>query len=275
MSDSHPPESWPPGMKIVNGHLARSLRDQGMLKTPNDYGYLHLAAEIERPHPLKKNSAQKTALLGELKRLAEALAVAESAGVRRADVFDAFVIPPGARAGRKVIEKAGYDVHVAAFDVAVLVECHSPEAALEVRQSDAFGAIRSLLEKNATCVHAIAARNAKRIDEVDKTRNGVFLFNYFFAANAAEGTGDGDGIVLAVWEYTAGWFTACANLTNSTLLEPLPGERSEYAVINHCRWDRKIDVFPHLVFRPSIRRFVLANFTANGIVAMPILYHLA
>jgi hypothetical protein len=30
-----------------------------------------------------------------------------------------------------------------------------------------------------------------------------------------------------------------------------------------------------LAARPSLRRFVLANFTANGIVAMPVLYRLA
>lgn len=265
-------ESWPPGMKIVNGHLAHNLRAQGMLKEPNTYGYLHLAAEVERPHPLKKNSAVKTALLEEIKALAEALRATASTDVRRADVFDAFVIPPGARAGRKVIGSAGYDVHVAAFDVAVLVECTTADGALRVRDSEAFRALKDLLDQKADYVHCIAARNAKRIDEVDRSRDGVFLFNYFFAADTG---GERDKIVPAVWEYTAGWFTAKANLTNSTLLEPLPSERSQYAVINHCRWDRKLDVFPHLVFRPSLRRFVLANFTANGIVAMPILYHLA
>lgn len=273
MSHNQTGENWPPEMKIVNAHLAHNLREQGMLKEPNACGYLHLAAELERPHPLKRNSIAKTGLLEGLKRLAGKLRTTESTDVRRADVFDAFVIPPGAGEGRQVIEEAGYDVHVAAFDVVVLVECVSIEAALRVRESEAFDALKDLLDQKASYVHCVAARNAKRIDEVDKTRDGVFLFNYFFAADAGEP--DRKEIVPAVWEYTAGWFTAKANLTNSTLLEPLPGEQSQYAVINHCRWDRKLDVFPHLVFRPSIRRFVLGNFTANRIVAMPILYHLA
>ena len=273
MNNNETEATWPRGMKIVNGHMAHNLREQGMLKEPSSCGYLHLAAEIERPHPLKRNSIAKAGLLEGLKTLAGNLQATESTDVRRVDVFDAFIIPPGASEGRRVIDKAGYDVHVAAFDIAVLVECASTEAALRVRDSGAFRALKDMLDRRANYVHCIAASNAKRIDEVDKTRDGVFLFNYFFAANA--GNPERKEIVPAVWEYTAGWFTAKANLTNSTLLEPLPGEQSQYAVINHCRWDNKLDVFPHLVFRPSIRSFVLGNFTANNIVAMPILYHLA
>src|SRR3546814_2971318 len=39
-------ETWPPGMKIVNAHLARSIREQGMLQEPNGFGYIHLAGEV-------------------------------------------------------------------------------------------------------------------------------------------------------------------------------------------------------------------------------------
>ena len=77
------------------------------------------------------------------------------------------------------------------------------------------------------------------------------------------------------WEYTAGWWTAKANLTNSTPLLPLPGEHSSYSLINHCRWDRMLYLAPHLVFRPTLNDFVLRNFTANDIASMPVLYHLA
>src|SRR5690606_2967221 len=126
-----------------------------------------------------------------------------------------------------------------------------------------------------THVHCFAACNAKRIAEVDHDRDGVFLFNYFYAPDIGAKGADGLEILRAVWEYTAGWWTAKANLTNSTPLQPLEGEQSDYSLINLCRWDRLIDVLPHLVFRPSLRRFVLANFTANDIVAMPILYRLA
>jgi hypothetical protein len=268
------PETWPPGMKIVNPQLANSIREQGMLQPPNAFGYIHLAAELERPGPLRKSGPEKRALLDELKIAAKALEEGDPE-VNRADVFDAFIIPPGSKEGRRVIEKGHFDLHVAEFDIVVLVECASVEAAGRVRQSKAFADLQALLEAGTKFVHCITAKNPKRIAEVDKTRDGVFLFNYFFAADiAAKGTA-GIDILLGVWEYTAGWWTAKANLTNSTPLLPVEGERSQYSLINHCRWDRSIDVFPHLIFRPTLGEFVLKNFTANDIMAMPILYHLA
>jgi hypothetical protein len=266
-------ETWPAGMKIVNPQMAQSIRRQGMLAAPNTFGYIHLAAELERPRPLHKPGAGKRALLDQLKGKAQALLGLED--VRRADVFSAFLIPPGTNPGLKLIEKQKYDVHVAEFDIVVLVECESPQAASRVRDSAAFAALKALLDEAARFVHCITASNPKRIAEVDKTRDGIFLFNYFYAADVASKGAEGIEVLLAVWEYTAGWWTAKANLTNSTPLQPLPGERSEYSLINHCRWDRGIDVFPHLIFRPSLDQFVLANFTANDIAAMPVLYHLA
>lgn len=260
-------ERWPAGMKIVNGHLARSIRAQGMIQPPNTYGYIHLAAEVERPRLLRGPSRAKTELIGALKEAARVLREAEPQDVQRADIFDAFLIPPGSKEGRRVLEERRVDVHVAEFDVVVLVECRSPEAAARVRTSASFAALEGLLARAARFVHCVVAKNAKRIAEVSKDTDGVFLFNYFYASDV--------DVLLGVWEYTAGWWTANANLTNSTPLQPLPGERSQYGLINHCRWDRALDVLPHLVLRPSLDSFVLANFTANGIMAMPVLYHLA
>lgn len=266
---------WPAGMKIVNGHLARSIREQGMLQEPNEFGYIQLAGEVESPHPLKKVSARKKALLADLIAAADDLIAALPDHVRRADVFTAFVIPPGSGEGRRVLERQSYPVHVARFDAVVLVECPNPEAARQVRDHEAFQRLQRMLEAASTFTHCLAARNAKRIAEVDKTRDGVFLFNYFFAADVQAKRSAGVDILLAVWEYTAGWWTAYANLTNSTPLQPLDGEGSQYSLINHCRWDKLWDVLPHLLFRPSLGKFVLANFTANDIVAMPVLYRLA
>lgn len=146
------------------------------------------------------------------------------------------------------------------------------EAAQEARQHAAVAAVLDLLG-GAKRLHVSVFRNAKRIGEVDKRRNGVFLFNHFLASdqNSAEGV----EVLLGVWEYTAGWFTTKTGLDNSTLMRPVDGADSDFGVINHCRWDRLLDIMPHLMARPSLRRFVLANFTANGIVAMPVLYRLA
>lgn len=268
-------EDRPAGMKIVNAHLAQSIREQGMLQEPNTYGYLHLAAEIERPHPFKKNSERKQKLLGQAIQAAEKLSRCFPDHIRRVDVFDAFIIPPGSAEGRRFLEKQEYPVHLAEFDVVVLVECATPSAARHVREQPEFSALYQILEEAASFTHCFTAKNAKRIAEVDKNKDGIFLFNYFFAADGRTKGTQGIDILLAVWEYTAGWWTAKANLTNSTPLQPLEGEASEYNLINHCRWNKLRDVLPHLIFRPSMRKFVLANFTANDIVAMPILYRLA
>jgi hypothetical protein len=262
-------------MKIVNPELAQSIRAQGMIIEPNPYGYIHLAGELERPQPLFKPGPAKRELLEQLKSSARRLVQARPEEVRRADVFDAFLIPPGNNPGLNLIKERGYDVHIAEFDIVVLVECQGPEAARRVRDSEEFAELKSLLDRKARFVHCITASNAKRIAEVDKTRDGIFLFNYFYAADIASKGSQGIDVLLGVWEYTAGWWTAKANLTNSTPLQPLPGEISQYSLINHCRWDNGLQLYPNLIFRPSLDKFVLANFTANDVAAMPVLYHLA
>ena len=52
-------------MEIVNSYLAHSIREQDMIKPPNSYGYILLAAEVELPRFFLSNSASKIALLSE------------------------------------------------------------------------------------------------------------------------------------------------------------------------------------------------------------------
>jgi len=273
-SNAIPEPSYPEEMKIVNGHLAQSIREQGMLQSPNAFGYIHLAGEVEHPQLFRSSSEEKQQLLEDLKQLARELKEAFPQDVNRADIFSAFIIPPGSGEGRRVIEEQSYPVHVAEFDVVLMVECPDVELAKQVRVSEAFQRIESRLKETAKFTHCITAKNAKRIAEVDRDRDGVFLFNYFFASDAKSQGAKGVDVLLAVWEYTAGWWTANANLDNSTPLQPIDDDESQYSLINHCRWDNIIDIAPHLMFRPSMSQFVLANFTANNIAAMPILYHL-
>ncbi|MCX2930939.1 hypothetical protein ORI20_11665 [Mycobacterium sp. CVI_P3] len=56
---------------------------------------------------------------------------------------------------------------------------------------------------------------------------------------------------------------------------PQEGSDTDNTVINHCRWDKLRNILPSLVFKPSFRRYVLANFEANNTAAIPILYRLA
>ena len=86
-------------------------------------------------------------------------------------------------------------------------------------------------------LHIIVARNVKRVGDVDKRRKGVFLFNYF--------VGEDPRVTLALWDYLAGWYTVETGMDNSTLHLPLEGERSDYTIINHARWDGLLSFMCH------------------------------
>ena len=66
------------------------------------------------------------------------------------------------------------------------------------------------LGEQARRVHQIAARNVHQVGDVDNTRPGVFLFNYF--------AGNDPVLAVELWEYLAGWYEAETGLDNSTLL---------------------------------------------------------
>lgn len=249
-------------MKTVNEHIQfPEIR----YEEPNTSGYIHLAAEIERPLPFKPNSKAKKTLIASAKKLCARLS--ELDPVISAHVLDAFIIPPGNKPGRQILERNNPDVHIAAYDLVVQIETTSLASARALREDSLFAELLDLLQQAAHYFHNFVAQNVRKIGEVDKTRPGIFLYNYFYAEDREA--------VLPVWEYTGRWFTNKTGLDNSTLLMPAQDEPCEYAVINHCRWDGPLDVIPHLIFRPSLRPYVLENFTANDIVAIPILYKLA
>ncbi|MEO5499999.1 MAG: hypothetical protein ABIR31_01035, partial [Ginsengibacter sp.] len=62
---------------------------------------------------------------------------------------------------------------------------------------------------------------------------------------------------------------------NSTVLLPLYKQQSKFTIINHCRWDKLSDILPALLFKKSFHTYVLENFYANKVAAMPILYKIA
>ncbi|QUR67365.1 hypothetical protein [Mycobacterium spongiae] len=231
------------------------------LVEPNSFGYLLATALVDRRPPLGYGFESRTK-----RRLLDAVhsAVAELKalpGVREVVRLKALLRPPG----RSAFLRRRPAVHHARYDVAVWVETDDPDAATQLRTSPAWRQIETLLQQASTDVQVITGHNARRMGDVDHTRNGVFLLNFFYADSAA--------VNLAVWEYTAGWFQDQTGLRNSTLLRP--DSATDYTVINHCRWDRLRDILPSLIFKPSFRRYVLAHFEANNTGAMPMLYHLA
>ena len=232
---------------------------------PTPLGYLHLAADVQAPHfpgPVLYRTRQKHQLLGALKWQARRLAQADT--VERATVYDAIAFaPPGG-----YVKNRPAPLPPAWFDVVVLVETASPEAATEVRATSAYQELAGTLTEQARRVHQVAARNVRRVGDVDKSRPGLFLFNYF--------VGDNPGLAAELWDYLAGWSEAEAGLDNSTLLAPVEGEKSDYVMINHARWDGSLALFVarHLP-KKTFRSYMLANQAAHRLAAMPVLYRLA
>jgi hypothetical protein len=133
-----------------------------------------------------------------------------------------------------------------------------------VRADAAYREMVSVIEGAARNTYLVAAGNAARIADVDHRQDHWFLFNYFHCDDAQT--------VYDVWEYTAGWFQNRTALPDSTLMRPLDGEPIDHSVINHASWPTLRTFLPSLLFRPTFRSFVLANFKANGVAAQPIIY---
>jgi hypothetical protein len=252
-------------LKIVNPDPRYS---KATLVEPSKLGYIHVAAEV-RPRQLPLGALvpagrQKWELLGTLKQIGRELERLEP--VEKVTVFNALPNPPATRFSDYLRERE-HEIHIARFDVVVLIETESPEAAAEVQRTRPYGDLSAALHATARHTHAIAARNAKRVGDVDKTRQGLFLFNYFVA--------DDRGVALELWDYLAGWYQVELGLDNSTLLVPLDGE-SSYVAINNGRLDGGLPRFvAGQVSKKSFRTYVQANLEANRVGAMPILYRLA
>jgi hypothetical protein len=230
---------------------------------PRPFGYIHIAASV-RPGPLPfvLRGRRVSEFLGRLKTLARQLEAVDS--VLKATVYHARAIAPLS----SYLKSRRGSIHVARFDVVVLVETPSPATAREVRGTPAYQALLDAITAAATDVHVMVARNIKRVADVDKTRQGIFLFNYF--------VGDDPTVVVDLWDYLAGWYAVETGLDNSTLLAPLEGERADYVIVNHARWEGSLPgVLLSQFTKRSFRSYVLANLDANRVGAMPVLYRLA
>ncbi len=232
------------------------------LQEPASSGYLFLGAEVDRRPAFFPNSRRKRNLIERAKAHCNELAA--DPRVVSAVVFDAILIPPGRG---QFLKKRPSKTREARFDLAILVETGNVADTRTVEKLPAFRAMAQGVEATANTSLRIRATNVRRIAPVDHSRDGAFLFNYFFADETSQN--------IAVWEYTAGWFQQETGLDNSTVLLPEPGQAGEYSIINHCRWDRVRDFLPSLLFKPSFRRYVLANFFANHVAAEPIIYRIA
>jgi hypothetical protein len=231
------------------------------LQPPSDAGYLLLAASVERRAPFLPGGQRKRMLIDSISRQLAELARLNT--VTYADLFVARLVAPGT--GHELLRRRS--ITPARFDVVVLIQTVDPTSARNLREHPGYRELLLSLEKTALDVYEVAARNIRRVANVEHRRSSVFLFNYFYAEDSAR--------LIPVWEYTAGWFVQNTALPDSEVMAPLDGERVDYGIINHASWPHWRTFLPQLILRRSFRRFVLATFEANGIAAQPILYRLA
>lgn len=228
---------------------------------PPQSGYIHIAAAVEPPRqpgpPFPGRSARRQALLARLTSLATQLEHLDT--VRTATVYRAAVIPP---AGRETKARAR---HVPRYDVAVLIETASPEVIREVQATETYKLLTEAVTDSAADTHVLNAHSPKRVGDVDTSRQGMFLFNYFDAEDA--------DVALELWDYLASWYAVETGMNNSTLLQPLG--QSDYVCVNHARWESLPLFLVRQFAKTSFRTYVLANLKANRTIAMPILYRLA
>jgi len=233
------------------------------LIAPTTLGYLLIAAEVQpRQAPFLPNGREKTALLTELQEIAQR--IEELDDVEKVTLFDGIAFAPANTAVRQRLGAAG----IPRFDLVALIETTSLTSARTVQATREYDALLDALRSRARRLYVAAARDAKRIGDVDKARRGTFLFNFF--------VGDDPEKVLELWDYLAGWYAVETGLDNSTLLVPLEGERSEFVAINNARWDAGLlRVFFQQLSRASFRTYLLANMEANQVGALPMLYRRA
>lgn len=235
------------------------------LIAPTTHGYIHIAAEVDppsRPGPIIGGGRERAALITRLKE--DACQVEQLAAVERIIVFEATAVaPPSAYARER-----GDAIHPARFDVVALIETASLTAAGDVQATPSYQSLIETLTSGATRMHVIVARCAKRVGDVDTSRKGTFLFNYFVADDA--------DVMLRLWDYLAGWYAVETGLDNSVLLVPQEGEQSEYLAINLARWDGSpLRLFARQLCKKSFRTYLQANLEANRVGAMAVLYRLA
>lgn len=245
-------------LTIVNPHP--KYPRVGLIE-PAPNGYLLLAAVVEPtlgPTPFPRGGPRKAALLSELKALAAGL---ERLGaVTKATVYRAILIPPPGRDAQRMA------AHPARYDVVTLVETTTVDAAGDVAASPEFRKLHDTITAAAREEYLMTARCLRRVGDVDKTRQGLFLFNYFAAEDPA--------VALDLWDHLAAWYAVETGLDNSTLLGPVGP--SDYVFVNHARWDMSLPRFALTQFgKRTFFSYVLANLRANRVAAMPILYRLA
>lgn len=203
----------PTAIKVVNEHLKFP---KVKLMPPKTTGFSLLALEIDKGPLFLTESRKKKVLIKSLKTLLKEVKALDF--VKDAALFKARILPPG----RIKYLKKQMKVNIANYDVVVLIETNDVESLSAFKNSDLYQKMNKIANANSIKQHAVEAINSRRMGDVNHDKQGVFLFNFFYAENVERS--------LGIWEYTAGWFQSVTGLDNSTLLQPLENSNLESSI---------------------------------------------
>lgn len=230
---------------------------------------LHLAAQVDSlisflpfPFPLYDSTIKKE-FITTLQTLRQRLEQAFDATVT-IRLFKMKILPPGRI--DDLFKSVQRTPVIANYDVVIMFTCQNQAVADAVQAHADYKAIYAQFQGCANH-HIVAAKNIRKAGEThvhDHSKEGVYLFNYFYVE-------DRDFDFLPVWNDTSRWFVKNTQLNNSYLLKPISGDR-HFQYINHCVWPGLLTFIPPMVFDKSLKNKVLDKFTANKAIAFPIIY---
>ena len=230
-------------MKIVNSQLQYP---KIKLTKPNLNGYILIAAEIDNYFLYLRNSSRKNELIRKCREIIK--------GDKNITLFQAILRPT-------VHQDLLKNKQIAKYDFVTLIKLKSISEIKQFKKSGTYQNIIKEVQKVAKLTYIEDLKCIRKIANVNYNK-GIFLFNYFYVNKNSD--------YLKTWEYTARWFVKETNLNNSILFTPT--NKGKYKLINHCHWNRLLDILPSLIFKKSLKKYVRDNFQKNNIAAMPILY---
>lgn len=241
----------PTTLRLVNPHPRYARPEAG---PQTGLGYIHVAAETD--------PEGRPALEARLPDAVERVRHEEH--VVGVSVLRALTIPPF---DTPYLREHADAVRPARFDLVVLVEAVSPEAAQSLRRGPAVGGLVDLLAGCARQQHVMVARNAWRGPDTVDAGEHVYFFQYF--------VGDDPAVTLALWEHVAAWYQVELGLYHSTLLAPLDREPSDYHAVNRVRLKGGLPRFlERELAAQGYSEYLIANLEANHVGAMPVPYRL-
>jgi hypothetical protein len=220
---------------------------------PSPAGFVYIAVQSRprsRPGPIVGREPERDRALDQVRAYGHA--AAERPEIVEATPFRAVLMAPAGGASLQP-------------DVALLVQADTAEHAAALHETPELTALLDSLRAGGAHTRVVAARNVRRIADVDHGRQGLFLFNHFYAPDRE--------LAIELWDRLAAWYEAEMRLDNSMLLAPLEGEEADFAIVNHARFEGGLAAVAAKQFaKPSFHTYVRANLRANGVVAQPVLF---